>query len=127
MSDTSFDDNNAAEANVRRTLRRGNINFEFLNPREAAEARAREEAEARERRQDERADKRGLFNRGRSPRPITRLSMAFWGLLCIASLGGLASIFVYAESIIWLLGLPVLVATFFWSLIMLVLFSARPR
>lgn len=120
------DDNNAAEANVRRTLRRGNINFEFLNPREAAEARAREE-KAVERRQDERKDKRGLFNRGRPPRPITRFSMAFWGALSVASVCGLAGIFVYAESVIWLLGLPLFVATFFWSLVMLALFAARPR
>ncbi len=120
------DENNLGEANVRRTLRRGNINFEFLNPREIAAARAREEA-GRERRRGQRDDKRGLFNRGRPPSPITSLSLVFWGALSLMSLAGLAGIFFYAESVVWLLGLPFLAGAFFWSLVMLSLFAARPR
>lgn len=115
----------ATEENVRRSLRRGNINFEFLNPREAAAASPAPETV--ERRRSERKDKRGLFNRGRPPRPVTHLSMLVWGLLLLVSAAGLVWVFAYGESVFWLLGLPLLVASGCWSLFMLALFAGRPR
>ena len=120
------EDDHVSEANLRRTLRRGNINFEFLDHRDQTEQSDRR-SEPRERRRGERKDKRGLFNRGRPPRPITRLSISLWGLLCATSAAGLGSTFVFADSLLWLLGLPVLLGSFLWSLVMLALFAARPR
>ena len=121
------DDNNQAEANVRRALRRGNINFEFLDPRAAGEATEGEAVPRTERRSGERKDKRGLFNRGRPARPVTRTSQFFWAVLGALSVAGMTTTFLYADSVIYLLGLPVFVASFFWSLMMLALFAARPR
>ena len=91
------------EADLRRSLRRGNINFEFLDHREADDELQR--ARRQERRRIERKDKRGLFNRGRRPRPVTRLSVALWSLLCLGAGAGLVAALLIADSLLWLLAL----------------------
>ncbi|MBL8020926.1 MAG: hypothetical protein JNM27_14745 [Leptospirales bacterium] len=112
------------EASVERAFRRGNINFDFLQPGQEDHAHAQT---AQERRGGSRQGKRGLFNRGRPARPVGRLQIYAWATVCALSALGLGSVFVVGKSLALLLALPLLFGGFLWSIIMLTLFLARPR
>lgn len=112
---------------MRRDFRRGNINFDFLQPEGEAQAVASQAEPFVERRGAQREGKRGLFNRGRSPRPITRWHFFGWGASLALSIGLGLWIVIWRPSLLWYLLLPMVMAGGFWSLIMLALFKARPR
>lgn len=111
-------------------FRKGNINFEFLQPEGFQEPDLVDRAPnvgAAERRRGRRDGKRGLFNRGRKIVAITRVQVLSWLFVMTGSVALILWIFVQAESVIWLLGIPFLFLAFLWSTIMLALFRARPR
>lgn len=114
-----------------KAFRKGNINFEFLQPEGFQEPDLEDRAPnvgAAERRTGGRRDgKRGMFNRGRKIVAITRAQMLSWFFVMTGSVGVIVWIFARAESVIWLLGMPFLFLAFLWSTIMLALFRARPR
>lgn len=112
------------EASVERAFRRGNINFDFLQPGAAEQLEAQT---AQERRGGSRQGKRGLFNRGRPARPVGKIQVYAWALVCALSAVGLGSVFIVGKSLALLLALPLLFGGFLWSIIMLTLFLARPR
>lgn len=106
-----------------RTLRRGNINFDFLNPvRLPGEA----ESPAGDRRAIERAGKRGLFNRGVRPYVMPGWYTWLWFLGAGASIAGLTLVW-NSKHFIAILAVPFLLSAALASLIMLGLFLARPR
>lgn len=109
---------------IQRAFRKGNINFDFLQPEEVEEAY---QEKPEDRRRHRREGKRGLFNRGRKVKPYGRPAIFGWMGLFSVSLVMLVWIAVQAVSFIWLTLIPVLLATLFWSMIMLVLLKARPR
>ncbi len=113
-----------------KAFRKGNINFEFLQPEGFQEPDLEDRAPnvgAAERRTGGRDGKRGMFNRGRRIVAITRVQMLSWFFVMTGSVATTVWIFARAESVIWLLGIPFLFLAFLWSTIMLALFRARPR
>lgn len=126
---------NSDDEDVVRTFRKGNINFEFLQPGEAPEQPEIGLPTRRPAKEDAgksipgpgQQGKRGLFDRGRPRRTITRIHIFAWTSLCLFSLGGLVAIYLEGRHIVVLLAMPVLISSFLWSTIMLVLFLARPR
>lgn len=129
MSDTRSDrpghENPQMEASVQKAFRRGNINFDFLNP--ASLSGEEEDTPRIERRNNSRQGKRGLFNRGRPSRPVSRKQVYAWIGLGAVSLTGLLATFFAGKSVLLLLALPLLLSSFLWSVIMITLFLARPR
>lgn len=119
-------ENAQMEASVQKAFRRGNINFDFLNPASIA-GEEDESLPQVERRNNQRLGKRGLFNRGRPSKPVSRVQVYGWLALCSGSLGGILALFFTGKSVLLLLGLPLLFSTFLWSVIMITLFMARPR
>lgn len=111
------------EARVERSLRRGNINFDFLNP---VYLRENESAREADRRAQARSGKRGLFDRGRKPRVFSDWYTALWLFVVFSSTGGLIVVWNSAHFLA-LLAVPFLLSTALASLIMLGLFLARPR
>lgn len=118
-------ENAELEASVQKAFRRGNINFDFLQPDSTPREIAEEERS--ERRTNSRQGKRGLFNRGRPSRPISRAQVYVWAALFGLSVTLVLVLFFSGKSILLLLGLPILFGTTLWSVIMLTLFLARPR
>lgn len=108
---------------IERTLRRGNINFDFLNP---VQLPGDTNAPAGDRRGTERAGKRGLFNRGFRPRVMPGWYTWLWLLGAGVSIGGLTLVW-NSDQIIAILAVPFLLSAALASLIMLGLFLARPR
>ena len=122
-----------SEGRMRRDFRRGNINFDFLQPDDEDGAAALV-YEGDDRRTGRREGKRGLFNRGRPSQPIGAWQLWAWlGLFLLSGAG--AGFLIYqvfwglagGGSVLLLLLLPFLLASLFWSLLMLVLLKARPR
>lgn len=111
------------EARVERSLRRGNINFDFLNP-----VQLREDAPAVEadRRSGARAGKRGLFNRGRKQRVFSDWYTVLWLVAATGSIAGFVVVW-HSAHFLALLAVPFLLSSALASLIMLGLFLARPR
>lgn len=110
-------------ARVERSLRRGNINFDFLNPVQPHdEPVTRQE----DRRGETRTGKRGLFNRGMKVHLMPRWYTGLWFLLAILSTGGLIAVW-RSDHFMALLAVPFLLSATLASLIMLGLFLARPR
>jgi hypothetical protein len=107
---------------VERTLRRGNINFDFLSPVQLPDSSSL----SNDRRAEKRQGKRGLFNRGRKVKPLPRYHVLLWLLAVFASLSGLLLVW-RAEHFLALLAVPLLLSLALASLIMLGLFLARPR
>ncbi|MCR9145211.1 MAG: hypothetical protein NXI24_23435 [bacterium] len=114
------------EEAVRRDFRKGNINFDFLQPEGSGVGR-RSSARGPDRRSGEREGKRGLFNRGRPPRPVGWLHVSAWSALLVGSAAATIWIIVLGDSVLWLLLLPFALSTGLWSVIMLALFQSRPR
>lgn len=117
-------DDEREKAAIRRDFRRGNINFDFLLP--ADERAVPEDYTGEDRRGGKREGKRGLFNRGRPQRPVGTMQIVGWGFLMLFSVAGFVAIVLFGESIILLLFLPLFLLLFLWSLVMIVLFKARP-
>ncbi len=111
------------EARVERSLRRGNINFDFLNPVQLRDSETPIEAD---RRSLSRSGKRGLFNRGRKPRVFSDWYTGLWLAAVVCSIGGLTLVWNSAHFLA-LLAVPFLLSTALASLIMFGLFLARPR
>jgi len=111
---------------VERSFRKGNINFDFLQP-EGPEADPLAAVPQEDRRRSQRDGKRGLFRRGRKPVTIGPLYLAGWSILFLGSCVLIIAIPLVVQSWLFLLFMPILLATFLWSLIMLTLFLARPR
>lgn len=110
-------------AKVERSLRRGNINFDFLNPVYLPDD---EDLRTEDRRGGSRTGKRGLFSRGWKVRVMPGWYTWVWLFMVVASIVGL--IFVWrSDFFIALLAVPFLLSAALASLIMLGLFLARPR
>lgn len=129
MSDTPIPNNvppsgDTADEAMQKSFRKGNINFDFLQPIDKS---IQEIALGQERRSTRREGKRGLFNRGRMIRPVGRPLKLLWLAILLGSGFGLGSIFFLGKTILLLLLFPFLVSVFLWSLIMILLFQARPR
>lgn len=114
------------EEATKRDFRKGNINFDFLQPEQKIFDR-RSEGRGPDRRSGKREGKRGLFNRGRPPQPVGLLQIVLWACLLVVSVVGAVWIVFLGESLIMLLMLPFALAMACWSLLMVVLFQARPR
>jgi hypothetical protein len=114
------------EQAVRRDFRKGNINFDFLQPEGTLPDRRRD-PRASDRRAGEREGKRGLFNRGRPPRPVGWVHVGLWSVLLAFSALATGWIVILGQSVLWLLLLPFALSTGLWSLVMLLLIKARPR
>lgn len=109
-------DRSGSQKGSSRSLQKGNVNFDFLQP--GAEG---DEGDGTV------GDKRGIFFRGRDARPLSRARLAGWmALFAVSSLTLLWSA-LYGVSALWLLLFPVLVLTMLWSVTMLALLYARPR
>lgn len=108
---------------VGRTLRRGNINFDFLNPVQPADE---VQPTADNRRGAERTGKRGLFNRGFKPQVMPGWYTWLWLAGAAVSLVGLTLVW-NSDHFIAILAVPFLLSAALASLIMLGLFLARPR
>ncbi len=126
MSDSEARSGAGQEEAVRRDFRKGNINFDFLQPADGGPER-RERVRGPDRRSGQREGKRGLFNRGRPPRPVGWLLVSAWVGLLLASTAATLWIVVLGDSVLWLLLLPFALSTGLWSVIMLALFQSRPR
>jgi hypothetical protein len=108
---------------VERSLRRGNINFDFLNPVHLPDEQKLQETD---RRGETRTGKRGLFSRGWKINVMPGWYTWVWLFSALASAVGL--IFVWqSDNFLALLAVPFLLSSALASLIMLGLFLARPR
>lgn len=107
------------------SLRRGNINFDVLEPETPADERpARRERAGTI---DELPSKRGIFDVGRKGEAVRPHHVALWLAIFGGSLISLAAMILKASSVIWMLALPVVLMALVWSAIMLGLYKARPR
>lgn len=108
-----------------REFKRGNINFDFLQP-EGSIAPSTSIPPQIDRRGTGREGKRGLFNRGREARPVGAWHIAGFSLLFLACISGIALAFWSGQSILLLLLTPLLALGAAWSMLMLILFKVRP-
>ena len=108
-----------------REFKRGNINFDFLQPVDELHA-SENVAIDQERRNNSRDGKRGLFNRGRRINPVGKKTIFLWSTIFVISIGALSWSLIAGESILQLLLLPLLFLSAIGSLMMIVLFKARP-
>jgi hypothetical protein len=121
MSDSPSD--NEYSQKVERGLRRGNINFDFLNPARLPDV---DNGDQDDRRLGRRMGKRGLFNRGRVQMPMAAWHSWLWLLAALICSGGLTIVW-NTDNLLALLAVPFLLSGALASLIMLGLFLARPR
>lgn len=110
-------------ASIERTLRKGNINFDFLQPEEYEKLES--DSEASNRRTNIRQGKRGLFNRGRPPRPFQKKHLYFAIFMAVLEVIGIVLI-ALSSKFIWILVLPVLLTLLLGTLIMVTLLLVRP-
>ncbi len=108
---------------VERSLRRGNINFDFLNPVHLPDD---EKTPSEDRRGGTRTGKRGLFSRGWKVKVLPGWYTWVWLFFALASVVGLTFVW-QSDNFVALLAVPFLLSSALASLIMLGLFLARPR
>lgn len=108
---------------IEKSLRKGNINFDFLQPEEFTDETV--DVEAANRRNNLRQGKRGLFNRGRPPRPFKKIHLYFAILFCLSQVGAILAIALSGQLFLLLL-IPILLSLFLGSLIMVTLLMVRP-
>jgi hypothetical protein len=113
----------AIDANLEKSFRKGNINFDFLQPE--GDSIVHLEKGASNRRSNDRQGKRGLFNRGRPARPFKRIHLVIAVLFCILQIVLLVGI-AFSNHFIWLLFVPMILTFFLGSLIMVTLLLVRP-
>ncbi|WCL50895.1 hypothetical protein [Leptospira sp. GIMC2001] len=110
-------------ASIEKTLRKGNINFDFLQPENASIATSDDKVSNR--RTVARQGKRGLFNRGRLNRPFKKIQLIATILICILQIFLLFAI-AMSNNFIWLLFVPIVMTVFLGSLIMMTLLLVKP-
>ncbi len=110
-------------SSIEKSLRKGNINFDFLQPEDIQ--REVKEDEVSNRRSNSRQGKRGLFNRGRPPRPFKKIHLYLAILSCLVQVGAITAISM-SDQYLWLLLIPILLTLFLGSLIMVTLLLVRP-
>lgn len=110
-------------SSIEKSLRKGNINFDFLQPEELPKESA--ETGLSNRRTNSRQGKRGLFNRGRPSRPFKKIHLYFAILFCLAQVAGITAI-ALSQQYLWLLLIPILLTLFLGSLIMVTILLVRP-
>ncbi|MCB1172193.1 MAG: hypothetical protein KDK39_01450 [Leptospiraceae bacterium] len=125
MSSEMDNQNPHITADKVREFRRGNINFDFLQP-DGASLEYEQTEPALDRRTRQREGKRGLFNRGRRLHRIGPLVKYFWLLGCLLCLGGIIVSLVLHLSLWPLVTIPVFGLGALFSLMMFVLIQARP-
>jgi hypothetical protein len=116
-------DDETIPSSIERTLRKGNINFDFLQPEDAIHTT--QESGLSNRRTNSRQGKRGLFNRGRPPRPFKKIHLYLAILFCLSQLVAILTIS-FSNNYFWLLLLPILLTFFLGSLIMVTILMVRP-
>lgn len=107
------------------SLRRGNINFDVLEPETPADERPA--PTDRSGKTEELPSKRGIFDTDRKSSAIRPHHVLLWVTIFSVSLLSLVAILTTASSVIWMLALPVVLLSLVWSAIMLGLYKARPR
>jgi|JI10StandDraft_1071094.scaffolds.fasta_scaffold412729_2 hypothetical protein len=117
------EDEDKIPSSIERTLRKGNINFDFLQPEDTHNET--KESGLSNRRTNSRQGKRGLFNRGRPPRPFKKIHLYLAILFCISQLVAILTIS-FSNNYFWLLLLPILLTFFLGSLIMVTILMVRP-
>lgn len=108
---------------VERQFRRGNINFDFLNPVQPHE---QPKPFTNDRRREARTGKRGIFNRGRPPKVISAWYSIFAFVALTGSIIALRLVWL-SDHYIALFAIPFLLSMALASLIVFGLFLARPR
>lgn len=106
-------------------FKRGNINFDFLQPDEEFKI-SNAQVRLEERRDQSRDGKRGLFNRGRTINPVGKVAVFVWYSIFVLSLAGLTWSIFTGNTILHLLVIPMLSLSSIGSLMMIALFKARP-
>ena len=74
-----------------------------------------------------RSTKRGIFDAKGQKNSISRFQVYFWFINGLSSLAFFIYIIFFASSIFWILAVPLVTIGLLWSIIMMVLFKARPR
>jgi len=110
-------------SSIERTLRKGNINFDFLQPEDSKHAKS--ESSVSNRRAESRQGKRGLFNRGRPARPFKRSQLIGTILFCIFQVVAFVAICL-SSNYLWLLFIPIVLTLFLGSLIMVTILLVQP-
>jgi hypothetical protein len=110
-------------SSIEKSLRKGNINFDFLQPEESPSIAT--DSKVSNRRTNSRHGKRGLFNRGRPPRPFKKVHLYLAIAFCIAQVLGITAI-ALSQQYLWLLLIPILLTLFLGSLLMVTLLLVRP-
>lgn len=108
---------------VERQFRRGNINFDFLNPVQPQET---SQPWQNDRRKEVRTGKRGIFNRGRAPKVISAWYSVFAFAALAASVVALRLVWL-SDHYMALFAIPFLLSVALAALIVFGLFLARPR
>lgn len=116
-------DDEKIPASLEKSLRKGNLNFDFLQPEDNLPVT--EETGNSNRRTNSRQGKRGLFNRGRPSRPFKKIHLYFTILFCLLQLAGIVTISL-SNNYLWLLFVPILLTLFLGSLIMVTILLVRP-
>ncbi|MES0489717.1 MAG: hypothetical protein ABUK01_06990 [Leptospirales bacterium] len=110
------------------SLRRGNINFDILKPEGLAKVdRVESETQGGKPTYVRQKGKRGIFYQGRKQNPVKKWHIILWAFIFLLSAVAIGVLLFYGESLFWMTALPFLLLIFIWSMIMLVLFKARPR
>lgn len=125
-------DEHTAAGAARRDFRRGNINFDFLQPEERRQAKPsaipdRGISVSPQQSSGAVLSKRGMFERIRPGRPVGISQIFLWAIIFLGSILTAIWIVILGHSLLWLLALPLLFSSAIWSLLMLALFAARPR
>ncbi|MCC5816651.1 MAG: hypothetical protein JJT78_18015 [Leptospira sp.] len=110
-------------SNLEKSFRKGNINFDFLQPE--GDSIVHFEKGELNRRTNDRQGKRGLFNRGRPARPFKRIHLVMAILFCLVQIALLVGV-AFSNHFIWLLFVPIILTFFLGSLIMVTLLLVRP-
>jgi hypothetical protein len=104
------------------SFRRGNVNFDLLQP-----TRQDPVDEAPGSGEGAPGQKRGLFFRNREPRPLRMGTVVLWAALFLGSTATLAWSFAFGRSFVWLMLFPVVILAMLWSATMLAVIFSRPR
>lgn len=110
-------------SSIERSLRKGNINFDFLQPEDNKNRKA--DSADLNRRASSRQGKRGLFNRGRPARPFKKIHLVGTVLFCIFQIFAFIGICI-SNNYILLLFIPIVLTLFLGSLIMVTILLIRP-
>ncbi|MDH4199428.1 MAG: hypothetical protein OEV66_03520 [Spirochaetia bacterium] len=122
MTDSKVPDTNNISGEV--SFQKGNINFDLLEPEYPSEKEARQDNKDLK---ESIPNKRGIFDAGLKIKPVGRIQIFFWLCIFAGSASLLLHIVFIAQSLFWVLILPLILISLLWSFIMLILFKVRPR